>query len=94
VLGVDKKRKDGQPDEEWYQVSIGGSQGLDASVGEIVGPAFSRDEVPDVVEWLLDTYVQQRYADERFIDTVRRVGVEPFKLNVERNRRPRLAAAA
>lgn len=76
ILGVDK---DGS---EWYQISIGGSQGHDASLGDVIGPSFAADEVPGVVERLLDVYVEQRYEDERFIDTVRRLGVAPFKTRV------------
>ena len=90
VLGVDKNG------EEWYQVTIGGSQGLDAALGKVIGPSFSREEMPDVVERLLETYVHQRHPDERFLDTVRRVGIEPFKLNVYRDssRSARKGAAA
>ncbi len=79
VLGVDKNG------EEWYQVTIGGSQGLNASLGKVIGRSFARAEMPDVVERLLETYVQQRHDEERFIDTVRRVGLDPFKLNVYRD---------
>ena len=76
ILGVDKNG------EEWYQVTIGGSQGNLASIGKIIGPSFARDEMPDVIERLLEVYVRMRHFDERFIDTVRRVGVEPFKNHV------------
>lgn len=78
ILGVDKNG------EEWYQVTIGGSQGNQASIGKIIGPSFARDEMPDVIERLLEVYVSLRHADERFIDTVRRVGIEPFKTHVYR----------
>ncbi len=80
VLGVDKNG------EEWYQVTIGGSQGVDAAIGRIIGPSFARDEMPDVVERLLETYVGHRHADERFVDTVRRIGIGPFKAHVYRER--------
>ncbi len=80
VLGVDKNG------EEWYQVTIGGSQGDESSIGKVIGRSFARDEMPDVVDGLLHVYVQQRYADERFIDTVRRVGIDPFKEYVYRER--------
>jgi sulfite reductase (NADPH) hemoprotein beta-component len=74
ILGVDKAG------EEWYQVTIGGRQGNQAAIGRIIGPSFARDEVPDVVERLLTTYVQLREADaERFVDVVHRVGIDPFK---------------
>ena len=76
ILGVDK---DGA---EWYQVSIGGAQGNDSAIGKILGPSFSASQVPAVVERLLDVYVQQRIEEERFIDTVRRIGVAPFKERV------------
>ena len=80
VLGVDKNG------EEWYQVTIGGAQGNDASLGKVIGRSFARDEMPDVVERLLETYVAHRHEDERFIDTVRRIGLDPFKQHVYRER--------
>ena len=82
ILGVDK---DGQ---EWYQVTLGGSDGSNlsgpATPGKIVGPSFSAAEVPVVVEALIDTYRQLRQPGaegraESFIATLRRVGAEPFK---------------
>ena len=76
VLGVDKNG------EEWYQVSIGGDQGERASLGKVIGPSFAAREMPDVVAKLIDTYIDRRHADEQFIDTVRRIGVEPFKERV------------
>lgn len=76
VLGVDKNGS------EWYQVSIGGAQGNDAALGKVIGPSFAAKDMPDVVARLLDTYVDHRHADERFIDTVRRIGTEPFKERV------------
>ncbi|MCB1905976.1 MAG: nitrite/sulfite reductase [Rhodocyclaceae bacterium] len=76
ILGVDKKG------EEWYQITVGGAQGNDASLGKVIGPSFARAEVPDVIERLIETYVDNRYADERFIDTARRIGIEPFKARV------------
>jgi sulfite reductase (NADPH) hemoprotein beta-component len=78
ILGVDKNG------EEWYQVTIGGAQGSDAAVGKVIGRSFARAEMPDVIDRLLDTYVAQRHDDERFIDTVRRIGLEPFKRQVYR----------
>jgi sulfite reductase (NADPH) hemoprotein beta-component len=78
ILGVDK---DGR---EWYQVTLGGSDGSTLSgepgAGKVVGPSFSASEVPDVIEALLDTYRQHRATGEPLIDTLRRVGAEPFKL--------------
>ena len=76
VLGVDK---DGS---EWYQVTLGGKQGSDASIGVVIGPSFAADEIPGVVAKLLETYVANRTEEERFIDTVRRLGVAPFKAHV------------
>jgi sulfite reductase (NADPH) hemoprotein beta-component len=76
VLGVDKNGS------EWYQVSIGGAQGNGASLGKVIGPSFAAHEMPDVIERLIETYVEQRHPDERFIDTVRRIGLEPFKERV------------
>lgn len=77
VLGVDK---DGR---EWYQVSLGGSDGSslsgEAVPGKVIGPSFAASEVTDVVEALLDTYRAQRLAGEPFIASVRRLGLEPFK---------------
>jgi sulfite reductase (NADPH) hemoprotein beta-component len=76
ILGVDK---DGS---EWYQISIGGAQGNHSSLGKIIGPSFSAQQVPGVIDRLLQVYVRDRVAGERFIDTVRRIGVEPFKEHV------------
>lgn len=76
VLGVDK---DGS---EWYQVTIGGKQGNDASIGSVIGPSFSAEEMPGVVQKLIEVFIRERHEDERFIDTVRRLGVAPFKAHV------------
>jgi sulfite reductase (NADPH) hemoprotein beta-component len=76
ILGVDKTGS------EWYQVSIGGSQGNQTSLGDVIGPSFAAEEVPDVVTKLVDTYVAHRTPEERFIDTVRRIGMAPFKARV------------
>jgi sulfite reductase (NADPH) hemoprotein beta-component len=73
ILGVDK---DGS---EFYQVSIGGSQGNDAAIGKIIGPSFSALQMPEVVGRLLEVYVRERAEDERFVDTAQRLGVAPFK---------------
>jgi sulfite reductase (NADPH) hemoprotein beta-component len=73
ILGVDKKG------EEFYQVTLGGAADETASIGEIVGPAFSSENVVDAVETVVDTYLAQRQDGERFIDTYRRVGMDPFK---------------
>ncbi len=76
ILGVDKNG------EEWYQVTIGGEQGNRAAIGKVIGPSFAAHEMADVVECLIETYVACRFADEHFIDTVRRLGIEPFKTRV------------
>ncbi|HEY8118011.1 MAG TPA: nitrite/sulfite reductase [Methylophilaceae bacterium] len=76
ILGVDK---DGS---EWYQVSIGGKQGNDASLGTVIGPSFAAEEMPGVVQRLIEVYIARRTPEELFIDTVRRIGVEPFKSHV------------
>jgi len=76
ILGVDK---DGS---EWYQVSIGGKQGNDASLSSVIGPSFAAEEMPGVVQRLIDVYIDQRTPEELFIDTVRRLGIAPFKAHV------------
>ena len=77
ILGVDKDGK------EWYQVSLGGADGSNlsgsATAGKIVGPSFAATEVADVLEAILDTYRQERAAGETFVQTLRRVGHDPFK---------------
>ncbi|HNG82076.1 MAG TPA: nitrite/sulfite reductase [Burkholderiaceae bacterium] len=77
ILGVDK---DGS---EWYQVTLGGSDGSDhaplAVPGKVIGPSFAASEIADAVEAILDTYRAQRLPGEKFIDAVRRLGLEPFK---------------
>lgn len=85
ILGVDKDGK------EWYQVSLGGSDGSTISgnsvPGKVIGPSFAADEVADVIEALIATYRDQRDPRELFIDTVRRVGLEPFKASANNVRR-------
>ena len=73
ILGVDKKG------EEFYQITLGGDATETAALGAIVGPAFAYGEIVDAVETLVDTYVDLRREGERFVDTYRRVGLEPFK---------------
>lgn len=73
ILGVDKKG------EEFYQISIGGASGHDASIGKILGPSFAQEEISSVIQKLMDVYVANRTEEERFIDTYRRVGITPFK---------------
>jgi sulfite reductase (NADPH) hemoprotein beta-component len=77
ILGVDKNG------EEWYQITVGGRQGNDARIGRIIGRAVARNEVADVVSRLVDVYLERRDAqNERFIDVVDRLGLEPFKERV------------
>ena len=73
ILGVDKKGT------EFYQISLGGSADENASVGEILGPAFTEDQIVDAIENIVETYVAVRKDGERFIETYRRIGKEPFK---------------
>jgi sulfite reductase (NADPH) hemoprotein beta-component len=73
ILGVDKGG------EEWYQITIGGAAGADASLGSVIGPSVPKAQVAETIERLLEVYVEQRDTDERFLDTVRRLGVKPFK---------------
>ena len=84
ILGVDK---DGS---EWYQVSLGGSDGSlisgESTPGKVIGPSFAAEEVPDVIEAVIDTYRAHRLAAERFIDTVRRIGLPPFKAAADAQR--------
>jgi sulfite reductase (NADPH) hemoprotein beta-component len=94
ILGVDKNG------EEWYQIEVGGNQ-APASLGKIIGPAFARAEVPDVIERLIGCYLHHRDSEaERFVDVVHRIGIEPFKEHVyghahqgaaRRSREPALA---
>jgi sulfite reductase (NADPH) hemoprotein beta-component len=82
ILGVDKNG------EEWYQISIGGNQGLTrpgapAGVGKVIGPSFAQEDIPDVIEKLIGLYLERRESEvERFIDVVWRIGLEPFKKRV------------
>ncbi len=74
ILGVEKKG------EEFYQLTLGGSGDETASLGEIIGPGFSADEVVDAVETIVDTYLAVRAGpEENFLATYRRTGQAPFK---------------
>jgi sulfite reductase (NADPH) hemoprotein beta-component len=90
ILGIDK---DG---DEWYQVSIGGSDGSTLSgtavPGKVIGPSFSADEVPAVVRALIDTYRAHRLPQEHFIDAARRLGVAPFRAAADAVRHETAAA--
>jgi sulfite reductase (NADPH) hemoprotein beta-component len=91
ILGVDK---DGS---EWYQVTLGGSDGSDlaptSAVGKVIGPSFAADEVTDVIEAVIETYRGQRVPQEKFVDTVKRVGLDPFKTAANAVRRSTAKAA-
>jgi sulfite reductase (NADPH) hemoprotein beta-component len=77
ILGVDK---DGS---EWYQLTLGGSDGSLASgaavAGKVIGPSFAADEVPDALEAVLDVYRRERHTGERFVTTAQRLGIAPFR---------------
>ena len=73
ILGVDKRGA------ENYQLSLGGSGAEDVSLAKITGPGFDEDGIVDAVEKVTDVYLAQREGSERFLDTYRRVGMEPFK---------------
>ncbi|MGE0384520.1 MAG: nitrite/sulfite reductase [Gammaproteobacteria bacterium] len=76
ILGVDKQG------EEWYQITVGGSSSTDAALGDRLGPAVAKADVADAVGRLLEVYIDQRREEERFLDTYRRIGVEPFRKRV------------
>jgi len=73
ILGVDKKG------QEFYQITLGGSSTNDAALGDRIGPAISKESVAKTIKTLLETYVENRRDEERFIDTYRRIGIKPFK---------------
>lgn len=73
ILGVDKKGV------EYYQVTLGGAADEKTAIGDIVGPAFTEGEIVDAIEKIVNTYLGIRNDGERFIDTYRRVGIDPFK---------------
>ena len=76
VLGVDKKG------QEFYQVSLGGNSGRDASIGQILGPSFSAEDMPSVMTKVIDVYIENRTPEEQFLDTFKRIGMAPFKERV------------
>lgn len=76
ILGVDKKGK------EFYQVSLGGDSGRNAAIGKILGPSFEETEIADVIEKIINVYVEKRLEDESFLATVQRLGIDPFKERV------------
>ncbi len=73
ILGVDKKGV------ENYQLLLGGSEAADTSLAKITGPGFSEAGIVDAVETVTDVYLRERSDGERFLDTYRRIGMEPFK---------------
>lgn len=79
ILGVDKKGK------EFYQVSLGGDTGTDAAVAKILGPSFSQAEVAGVIKKITDLYLEQKKQGEHFMDTLSRIGIDPFKEKVYAN---------
>jgi sulfite reductase (NADPH) hemoprotein beta-component len=76
ILGVDK---DGS---EWYQVTLGGAQGNQTSIGKVIGPSFGAEQMPDVISDVINVYVEQREPSETFANTVSRIGITPFKERV------------
>jgi sulfite reductase (NADPH) hemoprotein beta-component len=76
ILGVDKRG------EEFFQLTLGGSSDQHASLGDRLGPGLPQAEVPGAIRRIVDTYFTMRANEERFIDTYRRVGIEPFKVSV------------
>ncbi|CAG1020634.1 sulfite reductase (NADPH) hemoprotein beta-component [Methylococcales bacterium] len=79
ILGVDKKG------EEWYQITLGGSSENEAAIGDRLGPSVAKDQITSAITSILDVYVQQRLEDEAFLQTVNRVGLEPFREKVYAN---------
>lgn len=75
-MGVDKNG------EEFFQITIGGSQGKESAIGKVLGRAFRAEEVPGAIDRLLSVYLSYREVEERFVDTVRRIGLAPFKEGV------------
>lgn len=86
ILGIDKAG------EEWYQITVGGQQGNGAAIGKVIGPSFAAEEVPPVIEALITVYLEQRTPTERFVDTLQRIGVEPFKARAYEGRDKRKTA--
>lgn len=76
ILGVDKKGA------EYYQVQLGGRANEDAALGKVLGPAFSQEDVTDVIDKLINVYISNRHEDEIFVDTYSRIGLKPFKESV------------
>lgn len=79
ILGVDKKG------EEWYQITLGGSSENEAAIGDRLGPSVAKHQITESITRILDVYVQHRLEDETFLQTVKRVGLEPFREKVYAN---------
>lgn len=73
ILGVDKKGV------EWYQLTLGGSSENEAAIGKRLGPAVAKDQVTNAITTILDVYIKHRHDEEKFLDTVNRIGITPFK---------------
>ncbi|RYL20475.1 nitrite/sulfite reductase [Acinetobacter baumannii] len=73
ILGVDKKGA------EYYQITLGGNSDHDAAIGELLGPSFPAEDIPDVIEEILNTYLDLRHDRESFLETYRRISIQPFK---------------
>ncbi|MEX2365350.1 MAG: nitrite/sulfite reductase, partial [Pseudohongiellaceae bacterium] len=81
ILGVDKKG------EEFYQVALGGSADHQTALGKVLGPSFAQEEMPEVIENIVDVYLLHREKNEAFIDTYNRIGMAPFKERVYANKK-------
>ena len=79
ILGVDKKG------EEFYQVTLGGSSDRDTALGKVLGPSFAQDDMPDVIEKIIDVYLDNRQDGENFLNTYNRIGIDPYKERVYAN---------
>ncbi|MFO1350100.1 MAG: nitrite/sulfite reductase [Gammaproteobacteria bacterium] len=89
ILGVDKQG------QEFYQITIGGSQGGHAALGQVIGRSVAQEEIPDVIEQLISAYLARRDSEaERFVDVVQRLGIEPFKEQVYGNSHQKSARSA
>ena len=72
-MGVDKKG------EDWYQITLGGDDGSNAALGKVIGKSVPSDEVADTLQKVIEVYLNNRFENERFIDTFQRIGIAPFK---------------
>jgi len=79
ILGVDKKGA------EFYQVTLGGSADRQTAIGKVLGPSFAQEDMPDVIEKIIDVYLSNREDGENFLNTYQRIGIEPYKERVYAN---------